>query len=176
MRISELALELLKLDQVWWLVSPQNPLKAETDMAPYARRLRAARALAHHPQIRVSEYERRLGTRYTADTLAALAQRRPNTRFVWIMGADNLEEIVRWRHWTRIFKTVPVAVFDRPSYSLRALRGKATQRFGDARIEAPRAAELADHAPPAWVFLDVAHEPTSATSLREAERAGLINR
>ena len=165
-RISLLALRLLGLDEVWWLVTPRNPLKPPAELAPYEARLARARAVARHPRIRVSNLERRLATRFTDDTLRAVVRRFPAARFVWIMGADNLAQMPLWRHWTRIFATVPIAVFDRPTYSLVALAGKAARRYRAARIVQERARGLAGRTPPAWVFLPVAHDPVSATALR----------
>jgi nicotinate-nucleotide adenylyltransferase len=164
--ISLLALKYLHLDELWWLVSPQNPLKPTNDMAPFAERLASARAMARHPRIRVSDIESRLHTRYTADTLHALRSRFPHTRFVWIMGADNLAQIPRWERWTEIFNTVPIAVFDRATYSFRALAGKAAQRFARQRIESRNAAALADQKAPAWVYFHARRHPASASSIR----------
>jgi nicotinate-nucleotide adenylyltransferase len=164
--ISLLALKYLHLDELWWLVSPQNPLKSTNDMAPFAERLASAHAMARHPRIRVSDIESRLHTRYTADTLHALRSRFPQTRFVWIMGADNLAQIPRWERWTEIFNTVPIAVFDRATYSFRALAGKAAQRFARQRIESRNAAALADQKAPAWVYFHARRHPASASSIR----------
>ena len=164
--ISLLALKHLHLDELWWLVSPQNPLKSTNDMAPFAERLASARAMARHPRIRVSDIESRLHTRYTADTLHALRARFPQTRFVWLMGADNLAQIPRWERWTEIFQSVPIAVFDRATYSYRALAGKAAQRFAKKRIEGRNAATLADHKAPAWVYFHARRHPASASSIR----------
>jgi nicotinate-nucleotide adenylyltransferase len=164
--ISLLALKYLHLDELWWLVSPQNPLKPTNDMAPFAERLASAHAMARHPRIRVSDIESRLHTRYTADTLHALRSRFPQTRFVWIMGADNLAQIPRWERWTEIFNTVPIAVFDRATYSFRALAGKAAQRFARQRIESRNAAALADQKAPAWVYFHARRHPASASSIR----------
>jgi nicotinate-nucleotide adenylyltransferase len=135
-------------------------------MAPFAERLASARAMARHPRIRVSDIESRLHTRYTADTLHALRSRFPHTRFVWIMGADNLAQIPRWERWTEIFNTVPIAVFDRATYSFRALAGKAAQRFARQRIESRNAAALADQKAPAWVYFHARRHPASASSIR----------
>ena len=167
--ISLLALKYLGLDQLWWLVSPQNPLKPATGMAPLAVRLAGARAVARHPRIRVTGIEARLGTRFTADTLKALRRRHRRARFVWLMGADNLIEIPRWQRWTGIFGAVPVAIFDRPSYAVRALTGRAARRFAAARLDAERARALSERRPPAWVFLRTPLDPTSATRLRAGD-------
>lgn len=165
--ISLEALKRLQLDAVWWLVSPQNPLKPKTGMAPLGERLASARqVIAGHPQLRATTLEAALGTLYTLDTLTALTQRFPRVRFVWLMGADNLAQIHRWADWPRIFHTVPVAVFDRPSYSLRASVAQAAQRFRQARVPERHAGRLAERQPPAWVFLHQPQDPRSATEIR----------
>ena len=171
LEISRLALARLRLDEVWWLVSPQNPLKAAAGMAPFAARLEAARALNTDPRIRVTGIEREFGTRYTKDTLGALKGRFPGVRFVWIMGADNMAEVCRWKAWPAIFRTVAIAIFARPSYSLRALSGRAARRFRRARIGESQAGRLAGMSPPAWVFLNRPRNPASATRIR-ARRQG----
>lgn len=165
--ISLLALKRLKLDQVWWLVSPQNPLKPVAGMAPLADRLASARQAARHPRIRATDIETRLGTRYTADTLPRLKQRFPRARFVWLMGADNLIQISKWDRWTTIYRAVPIAVFDRPGYSLRALASVAAKRFGACRRHPFDAGRLAEARPPAWVFVRAARHPASATMIRK---------
>jgi nicotinate-nucleotide adenylyltransferase len=165
--ISKEALRRLQLDAVWWLVSPQNPLKPKAGMAPLAERLASARAAAAgHPQIRATDLEAVLGTLYTLDTLRALRARFPRVRFVWLMGADNLAQIDRWAGWQRIFHRVPVAVFDRPSYSIRAVTAKAAHRFRRARLPERDAGRLAELDPPAWVFLHQPQDPRSATEIR----------
>jgi nicotinate-nucleotide adenylyltransferase len=166
LNLSLAALKCLKLDRIWWLVSPQNPLKPDDGMAPFKDRLASARALARHPRIEVSDIEACLGTRYTADTLAALVRRYPAHDFVWLMGADNLIQIPAWDRWSRIFHTVPVAVFARPSYSLGALAGLAARRFRRFRLPECEAGRLAGSTPPAWVFCHMRLDPTSATALR----------
>ncbi|MEK0082151.1 nicotinate-nucleotide adenylyltransferase [Benzoatithermus flavus] len=165
------ALKRLQLDQVWWLVSPQNPLKPVAGMAPLAERLRAAAAMARHPRIKAMALEARLGTRYTADTLRRLAQWRDH-RFVWLMGADNLAQLPRWRHWRAILEACPVAVFERAPYSYRALAGPAAGTLADARLSASRAAELAATDPPAWIFVRLRPHPASATAIRARAKAG----
>lgn len=167
LHISRLALRLLALDQVWWLVSPQNPLKPVAGMGPLERRLAAARAVAAaEPAVRVDAIERELGTRYTADTLAALADRFPAVRFVWLMGADILIQLPRWKRWRDVFRAVPIAVFARPSYSLKALSGPAARRFAGARRRGTRAPDLVAMTPPAWVFLKTPLHPASASRIR----------
>ena len=113
------------LDEVWWLVSPQNPLKSAKDTVPFNRRFAMARLQARHPRIVVTDLETRLGTRYTYDTLMALRRYYPRTHFVWLMGADNLGQIHRWQKWRGRFENIPLAVFDRPPYRLRTLASPA---------------------------------------------------
>jgi nicotinate-nucleotide adenylyltransferase len=153
---------------VWWLVSPQNPLKPVDGMAPFADRLAAAEAAARHPRIKVSDIEARLGTSYTADTIARLRRRFPQHAFVWLMGADNLAQIDRWKDWQQIFHALPIAVMARPTYSLKALAAKAARRFARAKLPESAARNLATAEPPAWVFLHGPLSPVSATAIRAA--------
>jgi|SRR5690606_19039380 nicotinate-nucleotide adenylyltransferase len=173
--ISLEALRRLGLDEVWWLVSPQNPLKEGQDMAPLATRMAEARRLARHPRLRVTDLEVRLGTRYTADTLRAIRRRFPRQHFVWLMGADNLKQIPAWRNWPYIFDALPVAIFARPTYSLSALAGKAARRYHRVRRPERAARRIPGSKPPAWVFLHIRLMPISATALR-AQRAAARRR
>lgn len=173
--VSRLALARLGLDEVWWLVSPQNPLKPESGMAPLAERLATARALAGDRRIRATDIEARLGTRYTVDTIAALRRLCPGIRFVWLIGADNLLELPRWHRWADLFGRVPIAVFARRPYSLRALSGLAAQRFVRFRMREGAAAVLAGCKPPAWVFLHCRTHLASATAIRESQGAAFRN-
>jgi ribosome silencing factor RsfS/YbeB/iojap/nicotinate (nicotinamide) nucleotide adenylyltransferase len=164
-------LRALDLDEVWWLVSPQNPLKPAAGMAPFAARLdQAAATAAGNRRIRVTGIEVTLGSNYTADTLKALRRRFPQARFVWLMGGDNLAQLPHWKHWPDVFRIVPVAVFARPGSSLRALTGIAARRFARARIPPAAARHLAEMRPPAWTFFHARLDPRSATRIR-AQRA-----
>jgi nicotinate-nucleotide adenylyltransferase len=166
-------LKRLGLDEVWWLVSPQNPLKPLAGMAPFAERLAQARAFARHPRIRVLDLESQLGTRFTIDTIAALQALFPGRCFVWLMGADNLAQIRHWRSWRAIFARLPIAVFARPTYCRIGLAELAAKRFARARI-APPARRLACMKPPAWAFLPVRLDPSSATELRSHPGASFV--
>lgn len=169
LHISREALRRLGLDQVWWLVSPQNPLKSTADMAALADRVGRARALAAADTgIRVTDLEARLGTRYTADSVAAVVRRWPRHRFVWLMGADNLVQIARWERWSSIFHAVPVAVFDRPAYLFGAMAGLAAHRFGRRRVRPQHgiARRLVRRRPPAWTFFAIRRSGLSATAIR----------
>jgi nicotinate-nucleotide adenylyltransferase len=174
--ISLMALKRLKLDEIWWLVSPQNPLKPVAGMAPFAERMAGARAMARHPRIRVAGIEADLKTTYTAETLRRLARRFPQVRFVWLMGADNLAQIHHWKDWTQIFSTVAVAVFARPSYCLRALASLAAHRFSMNRMSESASGALRRRRPPAWVFLVGPLNPLSATAIRARRRSSRLER
>lgn len=165
--ISLQALDLLGLDEIWWLVSPQNPLKPSAGMAAPDARLATAKRVAHHPRIRVSDIERDLNTRYTIDTLRALKRRYRDCVFVWLIGADNLIQIPRWKSWEDIFHLAAIAVFARPSYCFRALAGMAATRFDRYRQPEWTAKALVWRRPPAWVFLRIKLHPASSTSIRE---------
>lgn len=167
LHISREALKRLGLDQVWWLVSPQNPLKPARGMASFVERMASARAVAsRHPRIRVSDLEARLGTRFTADTLLRFRRRHPRHRFVWLMGSDNLRQIRHWKDWHKIFKLVPLAVFSRLSYDSNALAGLAALRYRRARVAEGASRTLVYREPPAWVFLAIRRHPASATAIR----------
>ncbi len=156
-RISLFARQALGLDEVWWLVSPGNPLKSVAERADMLTRLGTALDVAHHPRIRVSDIESRMGTRYTVDTLAALKRRFPRVRFVWLMGSDNLAQFARWRRWRDIAAMVPIVVVRRPGTALASLSAAPVRRFGLAR---------ALKAPPAILVLDGPRSPQSSTALR----------
>ncbi|HSE78802.1 MAG TPA: nicotinate-nucleotide adenylyltransferase [Alphaproteobacteria bacterium] len=174
--IAELALKRLALDEVWWMVSPQNPLKPDRDMASLAARQASARRHASHPRMRVTAIENALKTRYTADTLTALRRRFPRIRFVWLMGADNLAQMERWERWSLIFHTMPIAVFARLPYSTKALASKAARRFSRLRRPPRHAARLARDDLPAWVFLHTRLHPASASAIRRARSPGRVRR
>ncbi|NEW92384.1 nicotinate-nucleotide adenylyltransferase [Rhodopseudomonas sp. BR0M22] len=167
--ISQFAIKKLKLDRVWWLVSPGNPLKDISSLREIDARVAAAQAIADDPRIQVSRLEAVIGTRYTADTLRYLRRHCAGARFVWIMGADNLAQFHRWQQWQQIAAEVPIAVIDRPPTSLRALASPAAQRLIRARLPANEAAKLADCDPPAWVFLTGLKSPVSSTALRNPD-------
>ena len=166
-RISLLALRWLALDEVWWLVSPQNPLKSSTDMAPLSERMAAARSRARHRRIRVCDLEARLASRRSHDTVRHLRRAYPRLRFVWIIGADNLLQLPRWHRWRDLFASVPIAVFDRSPFSYAALAGQAASRYRHHRLPARLARRLSHQRPPAWVFLWLAHDARSATAIRQ---------
>jgi nicotinate-nucleotide adenylyltransferase len=174
--IARLALRRLRLDQVWLLVSPGNPLKPVVGMAPLPERLASARAMGDGRRLVATAIEAALGTRYTADTLTELHRRFPHTHFVWLMGADNLEQLPRWNRWAGIARIAVFAVFPRPSYNHRALAGQAARCLRSARRASHLAPALAGMAPPAWVFLPVSQHAASATAIRAASDAAQAQR
>lgn len=172
--ISREALTRLGLDQVWWLVSPQNPLKSKDGMATLSERTASARAVARDRRIRVAEIESLLGVRYTADTVLSLKRHFPSVRFVWLMGGDSLRQIAAWRQWPRIFHGVVIAVFDRPTYSLSAMSSVAAYRFARYRVRERGARALLEHDPPAWIHLHGQLVARSATEIRTRRRREAI--
>lgn len=166
------ALRQLKLDQIWWLVSPQNPLKSTKDMAPLQVRMAQAKQTMRHPRIKITDMESQLGTRYTVDTLRALKKRFPQTHFVWLMGADNLRQMPRWKKWQDIFKLVPVAVFRRPAYVAGRGIGQVALRFGHFWLPSRKAKNLARQGVPAWLVLDNQLNYLSATAIRRHQQQG----
>lgn len=168
-RISLAALEALGLDEVWWLVSPGNPLKARAGMAPLAKRLRSARAQARRAPIRATALECELGTRYTADTLRALARRYPRHRFVWLMGSDNLAQFHRWRDWRTIARTMPIAVIARPGYDARAIASPAMAWLRRFRVPPAGFAQRGAGSAPALTIVRFAPDHRSATAIRRAD-------
>lgn len=167
LHVSLIAVRRLKLDSVWWLVSPQNPLKDASELAPLERRVAHARdAVDDHPDIHVTTVETALGLRFTVDTIKALKKNFKKARFVWLMGSDNLAEFHRWRRWQEIAALVPIAVIARPRFTTRALASPAAQQLRETRRKISEAPQLADMTPPAWVFIQERLDPTSSTALR----------
>lgn len=164
--VAERARSRLRLDQVWLLVSPGNPLKPTRGMAPAAERLASARGIADGRRIVATGIEAALGTRYTLDTLRALRTRFPRARFVWLMGADNLAQLPRWRRWQDIVRSAPIVVLPRPGYNYPALAGRAASCLRHARLRAHAASVIAKQQPPAWIFLPGAQNTASSTAIR----------
>jgi nicotinate-nucleotide adenylyltransferase len=167
--ISLFAIKRLKLDRVWWLVTPGNPLKDQDGLRDLNERTAAARKMANDPRIDVSCLESVIGTRYTVDTISYLRRRASGLRFVWIMGADNLAQFHRWQNWRRIASEVPMAVIDRPPQSFRAVAAPAAQALARYRLPENQARRLADQRPPAWVFLTGMKLNLSSTGLRNPD-------
>ena len=164
--ISLFALQRLRLDAVWWLVSPQNPLKPVEGMASIDERIASAESVARHPRIEVSDIESRMGTRYTADTLQALRRRYAKHRFVWIMGGDGLADLHRWHRWQDVARDVPIAVVARSGARARALLSPAARWMAPFRLPERQAGQLPLRTAPAWSFLSAPLSALSSTALR----------
>jgi nicotinate-nucleotide adenylyltransferase len=161
------AMEELELDEVWWLVSPGNPLKAQAkDMAPYRARLASARAMARRSRIRVSDFEYRAGTRYTVDTVRLILRRWPRHRFIWMMGEDTVAQFHQWRRWRAVARMVPIAVLSRPGYDDDARAARAMGWLRRFVRPASQARNWTEWSVPAISFLRLPPDRTSATRLR----------
>jgi nicotinate-nucleotide adenylyltransferase len=169
--VVDIALRRLGLDQIWMIVTPGNPLKGHGALRPLDERMAACRALVDDPRVVVTDFEAALGTPFTAATLSYLLRRYPETRFVWVMGADNLPGFHRWQQWREIFESLPIAVVDRPGFHLKALASKAAQAYRQARWPERKAAALAIARPPAWTLLTGPLSELSSTAIRAARGA-----
>ncbi|MBS0232330.1 MAG: nicotinate-nucleotide adenylyltransferase [Proteobacteria bacterium] len=165
---AEAALKRLNLDQIWWLITPGNPLKSQDGLSSLEGRMKLVRVFASGPRMKITSFERELGTRYTAGTLSFLKRRYPAVRFVWIMGADNLASFHRWQHWRDIARTMPIAVVDRPGWRQAALSSPAAQALKRYRLPESEAASLAEEKPPVWLLLTIRLSGLSSTALRNA--------
>jgi nicotinate-nucleotide adenylyltransferase len=164
-RVARECLKRLGVDAIWFMISPGNPQKADGTMAAFRRRRESVEIMVgHHPRMVVTDIERRLGTRFSADTVAALKRAMPETKFIWIMGADNLASFHTWRDWQDIATSLPIAVFDRPGYAMRGLNGRFARRFAKFR-KTPK--ELKASRSPAWAFVTMPRHPASATQARQ---------
>jgi nicotinate-nucleotide adenylyltransferase len=168
--VAEIALRSLKLDQLWWIVTPGNPLKAGREIAPLAERIALSEAIATDPRIKVTAFEAAYSVRYTADTLALVAARNPGVDFVWIMGADNLADFHRWQRWREIALTMPIAVIDRPGSTLSFMSSVMAKTFDHARVPERQAGTLARMRPPAWTFIHGPRSLLSSTAIRAARK------
>lgn len=167
LQISRFALQRLRLDRVWWLVSPGNPLKSRAQLPAQDDRIETARRIAcADTRIVVTGLESGLPSTFTAATLRFLRRRLPETRFVWLMGADCLQQFHRWHEWQGILDSIPVAVVDRPGWRLKAMSSKAARRYDDAFVPEAKAMTLARRRPPAWTFLTAPLSPESSTAIR----------
>jgi len=166
-RISLEAMRVLGLDEVWWLVSPGNPLKeGAKDMAPFEARMASAKGMARHARIRVSDFERERGTRFTVDTVRRLCARYPQDRFIWLMGADTLPFFHKWRDWRKLAHDVPIAVIARPGYDRGAHAARAMGWLRRFVRPSSQANDWTEWSAPAILFLRLPPDPTSASAIR----------
>ena len=165
------ALKRLQLDWVWWLVSPQNPLKDTKQTGEYSARLGHTKIIANHPRFKVTNLEKQIHSRNTAQTLSALKQATTQAHFVWIMGADSFRDLDKWHDWNHIVETLPIAVLARPGYSVRALSGQAALRYSNSRLSNEQSGLLAKRRAPAWVFISMPLRNESSTAIRQSVKA-----
>ncbi|QRM43694.1 nicotinate-nucleotide adenylyltransferase [Rhizobium sp. BG4] len=166
--VAEIAIRRLGLDQLWWMVTPGNPLKSRNHLAPLAERIALSEAIATDPHIKVTAFEQSIGISYTANTLARVKARNPHVHFVWIMGADSLETFHKWQKWQDIARTFPIAVIDRPGSTLSYLSSKMAKTFAFARIDEDDARALWKKPAPAWTFIHGPRSALSSTAIRKA--------
>jgi nicotinate-nucleotide adenylyltransferase len=170
--VTETAIRRLKLDQLWWIVTPGNPLKDTSGLPPLAERIAWSEAINADPRVKVTAFEASHQVRFTADTLAIVRRYNPGVRFVWIMGADNLASFDRWQNWRDIALTFPIAVVDRPGETLSYLSSKMAKTFDYARLDELDAALLPRLPAPAWTFLHGPRSPVSSTAIRNGNGTG----
>jgi nicotinate-nucleotide adenylyltransferase len=164
--VAEIALRRLRLNQLWWMVTPGNPLKDHGKLLPLAERIALSEAITPDPRVKVTAFEATHGLRYTAETLAVIKQRNAGIHFVWVMGADNLAGFHHWQDWQAIAKTFPIAVIDRPGSTLSYLSSKMAKTFAHARVDEDDAGRLALMEAPAWTFIHGPRSLLSSTELR----------
>lgn len=169
--VADIALRRLRLDQLWWMVTPGNPLKDHRQLAPLAERLRFSEAITPDPRIKVTAFEKTIGQNYTARTLEIVRARNPGVHFVWIMGADSLQGFHRWQNWQRIARTFPIAVVDRPGSTLAFLSSMMAKTFDHARVDEEDAGALAYRRAPAWTFIHGPRSLLSSSALRHRAEA-----
>ena len=165
--VAEIALRRLKLDQLWWMVTPGNPLKQRGALAPLAERIARSEATTTDPRIKVTAFEAAFSIRFTAETIMLVRARNPGVRFVWVMGADSLASFHRWQNWQEIVRSVPIAIVDRPGSTLSFLSAKMAKTFSRSRIDEDDAGLLARMRPPAWTFIHGPRSSLSSTAIRD---------
>lgn len=170
--VARTALRRLQLDRLWWVVSPGNPLKENNALPRTDDRIQAIETLANHTAMVTTDFERQLGTPYTARTIGFLTRQHPTAHFVWIMGADNLASFHRWQHWREIAATVPIAVVDRPGWRFKALASPAARFLARWRLRERKARLLPNMPPPAWIFLTTRLSSQSSTAIRARQENG----
>ncbi len=174
LHVAERGLQQLDLDRIWWMVSPQNPLKPT--QPPYEDRVQSVKALGLPPRMEISHMEVEFGTRYTAATLKRAKIRWPQHRFVFMMGTDNLAQLPQWKDWRYIMETVPIAVIARPGQSpsetLRARLSLAARAYGNARVPEFQSHILAWCAPPAWTYITTPFNALSSSAIRANRKRG----
>jgi nicotinate-nucleotide adenylyltransferase len=166
--VAEIAMRRLRLDQLWWMVTPGNPLKSARELAPLAQRVAQSERITPDPRMKVTAFEAAHRLRFSADTIDLVLARNPGVHFVWIMGADSLRDFHRWERWRHIARSIPIAVIDRPGATLSFLSATMAKAFDHGRIDEDRAGRLARTHPPAWTFIHGPRSSLSSTAIRAA--------
>ena len=164
--LAEIALRRLRLDQLWWIVTPGNPLKSHKELMPLKERIAACEKLAEDPRVKVTAFEAAHHIRYTADTLALVKRKNPDVNFVWLMGADGLKNFHLWQRWQKIALTFPIAVIDRPGSTLSYMSSTLAKTFDYARTDEEDAPRLARMKAPAWTFIHGSRSSLSSSAIR----------
>lgn len=165
--ISEHALDLLGLDEIWWLVSPQNPLKSTKDMATFERRFESAvKVIGMNHRIKASDLEKKINSVYTCETIEQIQKLYPEHHFVWLMGADNMMQFPQWKNWKKIIEMIPIAIFARNQN--KPMESQFVIEYNDCQLTPTQACDIAMKNAPAWVFLNIQEHPQSSTALRQA--------
>ena len=173
--LAEIALRRLRLDQLWWIVTPGNPLKSHKELMPLKERLAACEAITEDPRVKVTAFEAAHHIRYTADTLALVKRKNPDVNFVWLMGADGLKNFHLWQRWQKIALTFPIAVIDRPGSTLSFMSSLVAKTFDYARTDEEDAPRLARMKAPAWTFIHGPRSSLSSSAIRNGkENSGKI--
>ena len=172
--LAEIALRRLRLDQLWWIVTPGNPLKSHKELMPLNDRLAACEAITEDPRIKVTAFEAAHQIRYTADTLALVKRKNPDVNFVWLMGADGLKNFHLWQRWQKIALTFPIAVIDRPGSTLSYMSSTLAKTFDYARTDEEDAPRLARMKAPAWTFIHGPRSSLSSSAIRNGNKLKTI--
>ncbi|MEO0328064.1 MAG: nicotinate-nucleotide adenylyltransferase [Pseudomonadota bacterium] len=170
LNLCDLSFKRLKLDQIWWMVTPGNPLKDTSNLSPLGKRITLCSQIISNPRIKITAFEAKYRVRYTADTVRLIRKLRPRLNFVWLMGADNLAGFHNWQDWREISNTLPIAVIDRPGSTLSYRSAKAALALSRFRLDEADASLLADRSPPAWTFIHGPRNSLSSTQLRWSMR------
>ena len=166
--VADIAMTRLRLDHLWWMVTPGNPLKDQKELLPLNQRIKLSEGLIHDPHIKVTALEEAIETRFSADTIDYILQRNVGVHFVWIMGADSLKNFHLWQHWQDIARKIPIAIIDRPGATIAALSSVTARRFAQNRIDERLSGGLALMKPPAWTFIHGPRSSLSSTQLRQS--------
>lgn len=169
--VAETVLRKLRLDQLWWIVTPGNPLKENDNLADLSQRIQWSQDIVTDPRVKITAFEAARNLRYTAETLRYVKSRNRSVKFVWVMGADNLAGFHHWQDWQQIAMTVPIAIVDRPGSTLSYLSSIMAKTFDHARVDENDAAALARMRPPAWTFIHGPRSPLSSTAIRDSRNA-----